>query len=118
VTGHKKFSEVRAARSRSPGYEQRVAEIRKAMDTALALSAVRQARGFTQSQIASRMGKTQGNISRIEHGEDLYLSTLRDFVRGLGGRLEVNAVFDDQTISLLDAAEASGREESPSEVLQ
>jgi hypothetical protein len=36
----------------------------------------------------------------LEHKEDLYLSTLRDYVEALGGRLEIYAVFPDQTVSL------------------
>ncbi len=41
----------------------------------------------------------QSNVSRIEHEEeDLYLSTLTSFVAALDGRLEVNAVFPEQTV--------------------
>ncbi len=49
------------------------------------------------------LGVTQANISRIEHEEDLYLSTLRSYVEALGGRLEVNAVFADGVVSLVAA---------------
>lgn len=43
---------------------------------------------------------TQANLSRIEHQDDLYLSTLRGYVEALGGRLELRAVFPDQTVDL------------------
>jgi len=45
-------------------------------------------------------GDSQPNISRIEHQDDAYLSTLRSYVEALGGRLEVRAVFEDQTVEL------------------
>ena len=32
--------------------------------------------------------------------DDLYVLTLRDYVEALGGRLEIRAVFPDQTVSL------------------
>jgi hypothetical protein len=34
-------------------------------------------------------------VSRLEHGDDAKLSTLRAYVEALGGRLELVAVFDD-----------------------
>jgi hypothetical protein len=46
------------------------------------------------------MEVTQENVSRIEHAEDAYLSTLERYVRALGGRLELNAVFPDKVIPL------------------
>jgi hypothetical protein len=53
--------------------------------------------------MAEILGVTQANISRIEHEEDLYLSTLRSYVAALGGELEVNAVFADGKVALVPA---------------
>jgi hypothetical protein len=48
---------------------------------------------------------TQANVSRIEHEEDVYLSTLRGYVEALGGQLELRAVcpgdYDDDVIEAL-----------------
>ena len=60
----------------------------------------REARSTTQVELASALGVTQANVSRIEHQDDLYLSTLREYVEALGGRLQIAAIFDDQTILL------------------
>jgi hypothetical protein len=43
---------------------------------------------------------TQANVSRIERQDDLYLSTLGEYVAALGGHLELHAVFPDQVIAL------------------
>ncbi len=51
--------------------------------------------------MAETLDVTQANVSRIEHQDDIYLSTLRGHVQALGGRLEVHAVFPDQTISIM-----------------
>jgi hypothetical protein len=42
------------------------------------------------------MSTTQPNVSRIERGGEMELSTLRTYVEALGGRLRISAVFDDQ----------------------
>jgi len=41
----------------------------------------------------------------VERGQDVYLSTLRSYVEALGGRLELTAVFPDQTITLGSSAQ-------------
>lgn len=46
------------------------------------------------------MQSTQANISRVERTDNPHLATLADFVGALGGTLEINAVFPDQTIPL------------------
>jgi transcriptional regulator with XRE-family HTH domain len=74
---------------------------RRLMDAEVALNELRLRRGLSQAQVAQALEVSQPNVSRIESEEDLYLSTLARYVAALGGRLEVNAVFDDETISLL-----------------
>lgn len=45
---------------------------------------LREAKGITQSQIASLMGQTQGWISKLESGRDIKLKDLRAYVKALG----------------------------------
>jgi transcriptional regulator with XRE-family HTH domain len=70
------------------------------MREALALSELRTSRDVTQQALADALDVTQPNVSRIEHEDDVFLSTLRSYVEALGGRLEVRAVFDDLTVDL------------------
>ena len=60
---------------------------------------LRELRGFTQEQIADRMGIRQATVSRIERG-DMYLSTLSRLVASMGGKLQIQAVFPDSIIPL------------------
>jgi DNA-binding transcriptional regulator YiaG len=60
------------------------------------LGELRRARKVTQDELARLLATTQPNISRIERGGEMELSTLRGYVEALGGRLEVTAVFDDE----------------------
>ena len=51
---------------------------------------------MTQTDVASALGKRQDEVSRIEQRGDLLLSTLNDYVRSLGGELELVCTFKDR----------------------
>jgi hypothetical protein len=61
---------------------------------------LRQARQQTQVAIAQRLKIPQGAVSRMEKRSDLLLSTLREYVGALGGKLELRAVFPDADFEL------------------
>ena len=42
----------------------------------------------------------QGEISKIEHRTDIYISTLAEYVEALGGKLEIRAVFRDREMRI------------------
>lgn len=96
----KNFDILRRKVRANPERAHRVDEHKRAILDALALAEAREQRDVRQKDIAKILGVTQANVSRIEREEDVYLSTLRKYVEALGGRLEVNAVFPDKTVSL------------------
>lgn len=57
------------------------------------LAEIRKAMGQTQVELAESLGMAQGSISKIENAADMYLSTLRKYVRALGGELHLTASF-------------------------
>lgn len=97
MTGHRPWRQVRKARD--PNDPELVA-FREAIDAALAIGELRQRRGVTQTELADALGVRQPNVSRIERQEDLFVSTLRQYVEALGGELELTAVFGHQRITL------------------
>ena len=99
----KPFSELTAKIKADPARRARIATYKRAIEDALALADLRAQRGLTQTEVAASLGVTQANISRIEHEEDLYLSTLRGYLAALGAELEVNAVFPDEKVTLVPA---------------
>src|SRR5919112_1000464 len=103
MTRTRPFAELAAEAKADPIRRARIATYKRAMLDALALAELRGQRGITQQNVAGRLGVTQANVSRIEHEEDLYLSTLRSYVAALGGELEVNAVFPDGKVALVPA---------------
>lgn len=60
------------------------------------LQDLRKARDLTQVRMAETLGVKQENISRLEKRSDLLLSTLRSYVRAMGGTLELVARFPDR----------------------
>lgn len=67
---------------------------------AMPLDEVRKARQMTQAKLAEALGVNQGEISKIEHRTDIYLSTLAGYVEALGGKLEIRAVFPDREMRI------------------
>ena len=103
MTKTRPFAELAVQVMADPVRRERVATIKRAMEDALALADLRARQERTRQEMAGVLGVTQANISRIEHEEDLYLSTLRSYVAALGGELEVNAVFADGKVALVPA---------------
>ena len=66
----------------------------------ISLREIREVAGKTQAQVASVMAKAQAEISQIEKRDDLKLSTLRKYIKAVGGDLEVWAVLGDKRISI------------------
>jgi transcriptional regulator with XRE-family HTH domain len=58
-----------------------------------ALRELREAKKLTQEDVARRLGGRQVYVSRLEKRSDMKLSTLRDYIGALGGKLEVVASF-------------------------
>src|SRR6266571_403180 len=96
----KKFRDLAEAIRSDPKRAARVEEIKRGIRDALALSELRADQGVTQTDLARVLGVSQTNISRIEHENDVYVSTLRSYVEALGGRLELRAVFSDRDVGI------------------
>ena len=94
----KKFSELRARMS--PDSQARAAARAEAMLLEMQLQELRKARSMTQIEVARSMSVEQAAISRLERREDMYVSTLRDYIRALGGELKLVASFPDADIQV------------------
>ena len=59
------------------------------------LEMARKARRVSQKQLAAALRVSQPAIAKMEHEEDMKLSTLKRLVEGMGGSLRVEAEFPD-----------------------
>ncbi|MCE7982036.1 MAG: helix-turn-helix domain-containing protein [Caldilinea sp. CFX5] len=62
----------------------------------LTLQELRKAAGLTQAEVSQELGVPQSNVSRLEKGADMLLSTLRQYVEALGGKLNLTVELPDK----------------------
>jgi transcriptional regulator with XRE-family HTH domain len=99
------WRDLRADTITTPEQEASVAREREVLSLERRLFALRKQLGLSQATVAERLATTQANVSRIEKEADVKLSTLDSYIGGLGGRLEIRAVFPSPT----EAADAAPR---------
>ena len=68
----------------------------------MTLRALRASVGKIQGDVARKMSMTQPQLSRVEARRDHLISTVRKYVRALGGQIEVIAVVDGERVALQD----------------
>jgi hypothetical protein len=78
----------------------------------LTLRDLRKAQQITQEEVAQRLSGRQVYVSRLERRADMKLSTLREYVRALGGDLQLMVIFPgDVAVRLRDIGTMSGRKD-------
>jgi DNA-binding XRE family transcriptional regulator len=90
-----KFTKLREEVLARPGATERVARARAETLEEIRLYELRHREAVSQATLAGRLEVTQGAISKLEHSEDVRVSTLRQYLEALGARLELVAVFED-----------------------
>ena len=84
---------ARESEERQLWIKQRAAEL---IAEELNLRSMRRLRKLTQASLSKMLKIGQEGVSRIEKRTDLYLSTLRSYVEGVGGELTLMVRFPDQ----------------------
>jgi transcriptional regulator with XRE-family HTH domain len=95
-----KYSTLRQRIRSDEKRRDRIELMTRAATDALRLADLRDRKGFSQETLAAALAVSQANVSRIEHEDDVYLSTLRRYVEAMGGELEITARFGDEIESL------------------
>lgn len=99
----KKFSKLLATLP-----DERQQAIRREADVLLqemALAELRKARDMSQVQLAEKLGIRQPSVADMEKRTDMYVSTLRSLIEGMGGRLDIIARFQDTDIRIKNFSE-------------
>lgn len=94
----KKFSELRT--KMSPEAQARSAARAEGMILEMRLQELRKSRHVTQVRVAEAMGVEQTAISKLEHRSDMYLSTVYEYIKALGGELKLVASFPEGDIEV------------------
>jgi len=108
MSGHRPFKELTKnwpARRRRR-VEKRKAELSLEIEQA-ALSELRRALRVSQQELAHALGKSQAAIAQMEQRDDMKVSTLRETIEAMGGRLELVAHFPAGDVRITRLGEAS-----------
>lgn len=100
MTRYKNYRVLQEKVLSRPGAKKRLAALRQQTLAEIGLFELRRMQEVSQLLLGERLEVSQSAISKLEHAEDLRLSTLREYIEALGGRLEVRACFDDGDITL------------------
>lgn len=67
-----------------------------------ALAEVRKAMGLTQQDVATKAAMTQNTVSKIEHADDMLVSSIVRYMHSIGGGLELVLKTPDGTAQRVD----------------
>lgn len=84
----------------SPEVEERIRREVENAAAVMTLHQLREARSLTQVSLAKVLDVNQGAVSRMEKRTDMYVSTLRNFIQAMGGRLQVKAIFPEGEVEI------------------
>ncbi len=87
-------------RKMSPAARARSEEKAKQLIAEMPLQELRAARKLTQEELAKTLNVNQAAVSKLERRADMYVSTLREFVRAMGGELEITARFPEGAVRI------------------
>lgn len=99
----KKFSELEA--KMSPASRARSDMLYRKLLAEMPLNELRQARALSQVKLAETLHVNQAAVSKIERRTDMYISTLRAYIRAMGGDLEIVAKFPDGEVKIANFSE-------------
>ena len=68
----------------------------------ITLQALRKAKEMTQATLSEKLGKRQSSIAQLEKRSDIMISTVREYIEGLGGTLSLQVQFPGQDPLYLD----------------
>src|SRR5580700_9322690 len=84
----------------SPEARERSSRLAAKYRSEMPLDELREARDMTQQHLARILKVNQAAVSKMERRTDMYVSTLQDFVRAMGGELKITAKFPEGTVEI------------------
>jgi len=83
-----------------PAARKKAAGKTKALLDTMPLQELRHARNLSQEQLAQTLSVKQAAVSKLEKRTDMYISTLRNFIKAMGGDLEIIATFPEGSVQI------------------
>ena len=108
MTGHRPFGELTKnwPDKRRLRVEKRKAELLRDIEEA-ALADLRKALRVSQEELAHALGKSQAAVAQMEQRVDMKVSTLREAIEAMGGRLDLVAHFPSGDVRITSIGETA-----------
>ncbi len=108
MTGHRPFTELTKnwPDKRRLSVEKRKDELMLDIEQA-ALSELRKALRVSQEELAQALGKSQAAVAQMEQRADMKVSTLREAIEAMGGRLDLVAHFPTGDVKITRLGESA-----------
>lgn len=81
--------------------QQTINDKAKVLSQSIELAKLRKAKQLKQYELANLMGVSQANISKVESGKDIQLSTLQQYINALGGEVSITAKMPSGDVILI-----------------
>jgi transcriptional regulator with XRE-family HTH domain len=91
---------LRPQKQNEPPYHKESSREKGAFPEAMPLRELRQDRNLSQEQLAHTLSVKQAAVSKLEKRTDMYISTLRNFIKAMGGDLEIIAKFPEGSVQI------------------
>lgn len=98
MSGRNRWSDLRG--EARPETRERAARKTEELLREMPLHELRQARQLSQETLAQVLGTNQAGVSKMERRTDMYVSTLRRYLRAMGGDLEITARFPEGSVRI------------------
>ena len=108
MTGRHKFSDLVAKMPRKR--QARIERITKTLRQEMDLAQLREARALSQAALGEILHVEQPAVAKLEKRADMYVSTLRRFIKAMGGELEIVARFPDRNVRIRNFRNLGKRE--------
>ena len=102
----KSFNELR--KKMSPEQQEQAKAKTAAILQKLPLYELRLARKLSQEEVAAALDIQQAGVSKLERRTDMYISSLRRFIRAMGGTLVIMADFPEGRVIIDQFHEIEG----------
>jgi predicted XRE-type DNA-binding protein len=108
MTGRRKFAGLVA---KMPQKRQaHIDRLAAAMRDEMNLTQLREARALSQAALGEILHVEQPAVAKLEKRADMHVSTLRRFIKAMGGELEIVAKFPDRDVRIRNFRDLGKRE--------
>ena len=98
MSGRHPFSEL--VKNFTPEHRRRIEDMKRELLAEMPLHELRRARALTQRDMAKMLKVNQPAVSKLEQRADVYVSSLRSYIKAAGGKLKIVAEFPEGEVAI------------------